>query len=377
MPGKIVNGIKQRYDNFSDAIGDLFSRGAKVVVKGFDKGTNAVKSAISKHLPSWISKPLNAYIGFNVSVDKGITAFVSDLGSGLYSLNKGLEDTFLDGVSASFGNKAAQNRLLTTLKNTGYAAANVALSLMRHSGDANTRIAGESFTKYLSKVTNGKIDGGKALENALAASVTNMYKKNGGVYTATYLGLTIASLFVSGGTVVGVGSKFGKTDELLGLAGKGEKVAKVAGDVKKENNFTGLLRGEKIVLKNIDTKPVEYVKRPSVEAKKLRNKFNASVKKSFLRNLATDEKRLQKYGLTKNDIEDMRDGYVPDGWQVHHQLPLDDSGTNDFSNLVLVKNEPYHKVITNYQRSSTKGMKPGDKRIINWPFIKNNIYNPK
>lgn len=53
-------------------------------------------------------------------------------------------------------------------------------------------------------------------------------------------------------------------------------------------------------------------------------------------------------GLSEIDILDIKDGFVPEGWQVHHKLPLDDSGDNSFENLVLIKNEPYHKVITNY-----------------------------
>ncbi|MGG1688404.1 HNH endonuclease signature motif containing protein [Pseudalkalibacillus sp. NRS-1564] len=32
------------------------------------------------------------------------------------------------------------------------------------------------------------------------------------------------------------------------------------------------------------------------------------------------------------------------GYQVHHKLPLDDGGNNDLSNLILIKNDPNHKV---------------------------------
>ena len=65
---------------------------------------------------------------------------------------------------------------------------------------------------------------------------------------------------------------------------------------------------------------------------------------------------------------------VPDGWQVHHKFPLDDSGTNDFSNLVLIKNDPYHKVITNYQKAATKGVSVGSSNYIKWPIIEGTIY---
>ncbi|MGG0724315.1 HNH endonuclease [Bacillus mycoides] len=61
-------------------------------------------------------------------------------------------------------------------------------------------------------------------------------------------------------------------------------------------------------------------------------------------------KELKKSGILDNDIEDMKEyALVPDGWQVHHKTPLDQGGTNDVENLVLIKTHPYHKVITNEQ----------------------------
>lgn len=69
------------------------------------------------------------------------------------------------------------------------------------------------------------------------------------------------------------------------------------------------------------------------------------------------QSNLKSHGLSETDIQKLKDGFVPKGYQVHHELPLDDSGTNDFSNLVLIKNEPYHKVITNYQNSIGRTMK--------------------
>lgn len=50
----------------------------------------------------------------------------------------------------------------------------------------------------------------------------------------------------------------------------------------------------------------------------------------------------------------MRKGNVPLNYNVHHKLSLDDGGTNDFENLVLIENEPYHKVFTNMQSRIAK-----------------------
>lgn len=68
---------------------------------------------------------------------------------------------------------------------------------------------------------------------------------------------------------------------------------------------------------------------------------------------------------------------VPIGWQVHHKLPLDDGGTNSYDNLVLIKNDPYHKVITNAQMNATRGLKPGESKTMNWPIPDGFVYPKK
>ncbi|WLR42628.1 HNH endonuclease signature motif containing protein [Bacillus carboniphilus] len=139
----------------------------------------------------------------------------------------------------------------------------------------------------------------------------------------------------------------------------------------------GKLKGENILLKGIREKDITYTKRPREEFKQLRNKFNSSVRKNFLLDLTKSDKKIKillNAGLSKTDINDMKNGFVPEGYQVHHKLPLDDGGTNDFSNLILIKNDPYHKVLTNSQRTLTRGIKVGDSIIIKWPIPKGFVY---
>ncbi len=62
---------------------------------------------------------------------------------------------------------------------------------------------------------------------------------------------------------------------------------------------------------------------------------------------------------------------------IHHNLPLDDGGTNDFANLVLIKNDPYHKAVTNEQNSQTRGLVPKQSKTINWPMFEDDIYPSK
>ena len=141
-----------------------------------------------------------------------------------------------------------------------------------------------------------------------------------------------------------------------------------------EDTFTWTLRGEKVTLNGVKVKPVEYVKRSQEELLLLRKEFNSTVRRDFLQQLSLDKERLIKLGFTDSDILKLADGKVPSGYQVHHKLPLDDSGTNDFGNLVLIKNEPYHKVITNYQNSVARGLNVGQSKLVDWPIVKGSIY---
>ncbi|MED0870496.1 T7SS effector LXG polymorphic toxin [Bacillus spizizenii] len=143
------------------------------------------------------------------------------------------------------------------------------------------------------------------------------------------------------------------------------------------DDFVGTLKGEQVLLKGVKVKEISYTKRSPEETAKLRRKFNSSIKKQFLKGLSNDPnkvKKLKKAGLTNKDIARMKDGLNPKGYQVHHKLPLDDGGTNDMDNLILIKNDPYHKAITNEQNSLTKGLTPGETKKINWPIPNGEIY---
>lgn len=63
---------------------------------------------------------------------------------------------------------------------------------------------------------------------------------------------------------------------------------------------------------------------------------------------------LQKAGLTPQVIQLMASSRVaPTSYQVHYIVPLAGGGTKGLSNLVLIKNEPDHNLITAYQNSMT------------------------
>ncbi len=139
----------------------------------------------------------------------------------------------------------------------------------------------------------------------------------------------------------------------------------------------GPLKGNLIPLPGFHNISLTYVKRTDVARKALRDKFDASIRKNFIKHLGNDPQmraRLKQSGLTDGEIDDMADGIRPDNYQVHHKLPLDDGGDNSFTNLLLMKHDPYHKSLTNLQIELTRGMKPGDTRVIKWPTQTGSVY---
>ncbi|MFP7735856.1 HNH endonuclease [Priestia aryabhattai] len=118
-------------------------------------------------------------------------------------------------------------------------------------------------------------------------------------------------------------------------------VVKGRGNGEKDDYFIGTLKGEKIHLNGVKVEEIIYTKRLPEETAKLRKKFNSFIRKNFLKEFANDSVRVKYHreaSLGEDDIAKMKDGFNPKGWQVHHNLPLDDGGTDAFTNLVLIKN---------------------------------------
>ena len=143
---------------------------------------------------------------------------------------------------------------------------------------------------------------------------------------------------------------------------------------KKAPAFSWKLKGEVVELPGVTSEHIKYVKRSPESKRILRNSFNSSERKQFLISIAQNADELKKSGFTDKDIQKLMVGFVPNGWQVHHKLPLDDSGTNAFDNLILIRTSPYHKVITNYQNYITRGFAVGSENEIDWPVLPGWIY---
>lgn len=71
---------------------------------------------------------------------------------------------------------------------------------------------------------------------------------------------------------------------------------------------------------------LNYVRRDRAEYAALRGEFNSSVRPNFLKSISGHPDALSTFD--SNNLLRLADGKVPPGWQVHHKIPLDDSGTN-------------------------------------------------
>jgi uncharacterized protein len=146
------------------------------------------------------------------------------------------------------------------------------------------------------------------------------------------------------------------------------------------DTFTGTLRGAQVDLPGVSVQSVTFTKRSDDARNTLRRAFDNKERADFVKGLANDPAKvtqLRRAGLDDAQIRMLADGEIPQGWQVHHKIPLDVGGTNAHSNLVLIKNEPYHKVITNTQNTASRGMTEGQTRVIDqWPIPPGFVYPP-
>ena len=95
----------------------------------------------------------------------------------------------------------------------------------------------------------------------------------------------------------------------------------------------------------------------------LRNRFKDGDKAQFIKHVAqTHPNELRRLGFSESQIKDMaNDAERPENLEVHHRMPVECGGTNDFDNLTLVRKD-VHDYLTEAQMAATKGLEPGTSR---------------
>jgi hypothetical protein len=119
-------------------------------------------------------------------------------------------------------------------------------------------------------------------------------------------------------------------------------------------------------LPNVPVVEFDYHRRPRTEFSALRESFQETDRQAFLTHLLQNRSDdLRARGFTERNLESLRRGKVPHGYNVHHIRPLDDGGDNRFDNLVLLRAHPEHESIHRHLDPQLRGLAVGQSRRVN------------
>lgn len=96
---------------------------------------------------------------------------------------------------------------------------------------------------------------------------------------------------------------------------------------------------------------VSYTKRfDRNQYKSLRSEFDRKERISWLRDIGKHRSQeLISAGFPQKEIDRMVIyGKVPEGYQVHHRIPLDDGGENNHDNFILIRDDVEHRALHGY-----------------------------
>ena len=129
------------------------------------------------------------------------------------------------------------------------------------------------------------------------------------------------------------------------------------------------------VLPDVPVVDMVYKRRDKSEHRALREAFDSEGRQAFLRHLLIEKStELRARGFTERNLESLRFGKVPHGYNVHHIKPLDDGGDNRFDNLVLMRAHPEHESIHRYLDPQLKGLERGQSRTVQLPMPEAGAY---
>lgn len=121
-------------------------------------------------------------------------------------------------------------------------------------------------------------------------------------------------------------------------------------------------------------KEVEWTVPDKKTRKRRRSGFD-SVRKEFLKHIgATMEPALRDLGLTDKQIEQVKKGHAPVGYNVHHKLPIHGGGLNEFSNLILMPIKPHDELHHKVMDPQVAQMQTGDSKKVLIPWTDDMVY---
>ena len=110
----------------------------------------------------------------------------------------------------------------------------------------------------------------------------------------------------------------------------------------------------------------------------LRRAFKRA-RRDFLRYIAYyNEQDILAAGIDENGLRSLKRGKAPENFDVHLKIPFDYSGTNDFSNLLLIQTHPYHEDLHKFLDMQITSQPYGCKlRKLYVPVASGKVYIPK
>ncbi|RFU90066.1 MULTISPECIES: HNH endonuclease signature motif containing protein [Citrobacter] len=212
-------------------------------------------------------------------------------------------------------------------------------------------------------VPAGKTINSKAVGRLLAA---------GGIYNGNIEGFRQTAEQLGGDAVKGYDGVLDETTSGMMIAAASLLVIRNPMAAKELTSYLGKYKKAHVLLDDINVSELNYVRRDRAEYTVLRGEFNSSVRSSFLRSLSDHPDAVSTFD--SNNLLRLADGKVPSGWQVHHKIPLDDSGTNAWDNLILIQNSPYHSALSKTQAIITKDLPYNASTNVLWPSPNGVIY---
>ena len=121
---------------------------------------------------------------------------------------------------------------------------------------------------------------------------------------------------------------------------------------------------------------VSYTAVSKKRVKELRREFTG-MRREFLKNLAAMQSDdLKLMGLSDNALSLLAKGEAPNGFNVHHKMPLAGGGKNEFSNFILIQNHPYHTDIHKVSDLQIIRMNDGDTKTVKIPMPEGGVFVP-
>lgn len=194
----------------------------------------------------------------------------------------------------------------------------------------------------------------------------------GGIHNGNPEGFRKTAEQLGGDAVKGYDSVLNETTSGMMVAAASLLVVRNPIAAEELTSYLGKYKKAHVLLDDVNVSELNYVRRDRAEYAALRGEFNSSVRPNFLKSISGHPDALSTFD--SNNLLRLADGKVPPGWQVHHKIPLDDSGTNALNNLILIQNSPYHSALSKTQAIITKDLPYNASTNVLWPSPNGVIY---